>query len=255
MNLSEILRDFGIVVNLNSKKKTEALKEILQILANANKIEHKDIPDILNDLLDREEYMSTGMVLGVARPHTHWPCSCVTQKIIVLGLSKEGINWESMDGRLTHIIYLILEPKGEYTPGWKIRFEAKFWRLLRHSCIREKLLECDKEETIKLIEREESKGGLLWSRDSIIDIFCCKEYQFSFFCQEEERMHVHVWKNRTFSEEVKFWLEPSILVAQNYGLSQEDIQNIQKIIEERNGEIKNKWKKHFQLDNWKDPYV
>ena len=73
-------------------------------------------------------------------------------------------------------------------------------------------------------------------------VFRHKGHRFFFFSREEERMHIHV---SSVEGEAKFWLEPSVSLAKNYGLSQEDIRGIQKIIEEKKDEIKDGWKKHF----------
>ena len=47
-------------------------------------------------------------------------------------------------------------------------------------------------------------------------IFRSGGYRFYFFSREEPRMHVHVHHE---AGEAKFWLEPDIAVARNYGLS------------------------------------
>jgi len=73
-------------------------------------------------------------------------------------------------------------------------------------------------------------------------VFRHKGYRFFFFSREEERVHIHVSSS---NGEAKFWLEPSISLVQNYGLSQKELRDIQKIIEERKDEIKDNWKKHF----------
>ena len=39
-------------------------------------------------------------------------------------------------------------------------------------------------------------------------------YRFFFFSREEPRMHVHVMSNKG---EAKFWLEPQLELAMNYG--------------------------------------
>lgn len=74
-------------------------------------------------------------------------------------------------------------------------------------------------------------------------VFRSKGYRFFFFSREEKRMHIHVHSGEG---EAKFWLEPTISLAQNYGISGKEIGNIKKIIEERKDEIKNSWKKHFK---------
>jgi len=74
-------------------------------------------------------------------------------------------------------------------------------------------------------------------------IFRYKEYQFYFFAREETRMHVHV---HSPDGEAKFWLEPVIALANSFGLSARQIRTMQKIVEERQDEIKRSWKKFFK---------
>jgi hypothetical protein len=50
----------------------------------------------------------------------------------------------------------------------------------------------------------------------------------------------------TSKGETKFWIEPQIVLAENYRLSSKELNEIQKIIEGRKNEIKNSWKKHFK---------
>ena len=73
-------------------------------------------------------------------------------------------------------------------------------------------------------------------------IFREDSYRFFFFSREELRMHVHVYCG---DGEAKFWLEPQIEVARNHKLSRQQLKTIEKIIEERQNEIRNAWKKHF----------
>ncbi len=68
-------------------------------------------------------------------------------------------------------------------------------------------------------------------------------YRFFFFSREETRMHVHVYSS---DGEAKFWLEPEIELARNYGLSRKQIKIIEKIVEEKQDEIRNSWQNHFQ---------
>jgi hypothetical protein len=70
-----------------------------------------------------------------------------------------------------------------------------------------------------------------------------KSYRFFFFSREESRMHVHA----TCSEgEAKYWLEPDIELAKNYGLSHAQLKEIENIIKEHYDEFKDAWKKHFK---------
>ena len=67
-------------------------------------------------------------------------------------------------------------------------------------------------------------------------------YRFFFFSREEPRMHVHVGSP---DGEAKFWLEPSVELAENHGIAAHEITTIMKIIERRANEIAAAWRQHF----------
>ena len=74
-------------------------------------------------------------------------------------------------------------------------------------------------------------------------VFRWKGYRVFFFSREEERPHVHV---QCEDGEAKFWLDPDIGLAKNYGLSEAQISEIVKVLKDRKDEISDKWHEHFQ---------
>ena len=56
-------------------------------------------------------------------------------------------------------------------------------------------------------------------------------------------MHVHVISP---GGEAKFWLEPKIELAVNQGLGATELNELKKIVEERQNEIRDSWQRHFQ---------
>lgn len=74
-------------------------------------------------------------------------------------------------------------------------------------------------------------------------VFNYRNYHFYFFSREESRIHIHV---SCAEGEAKFWIEPAIALATNYGLSQKELNKIQRIIEVHKNEIKDSWQKHFK---------
>ena len=68
-------------------------------------------------------------------------------------------------------------------------------------------------------------------------------FRFFFFSREEERPHVHV---ESAEGEAKFWLDPRTELARNHRLSQKDLGRIRGIIEEREQEIRDAWRRHFE---------
>jgi hypothetical protein len=73
-------------------------------------------------------------------------------------------------------------------------------------------------------------------------IFRTRGYRFLFFSREEARMHVHVLCS---SGEAKFWLEPDLELARNFGLARAQLKLCEKIIEEHRDELIAAWHKHF----------
>ncbi len=74
-------------------------------------------------------------------------------------------------------------------------------------------------------------------------IFRDSGFRFYFFSREEARLHVHVHSS---NGEAKFWLEPKIELAQNYGLSSRQVNTTLRLIQEREDEIRAAWKVHFR---------
>jgi hypothetical protein len=73
-------------------------------------------------------------------------------------------------------------------------------------------------------------------------IFRERGFRFFFFSREETRMHVHV---QHASGEAKFWLDPSVELAVNYGLSQARVNIAARLIREHENEIRSAWARHF----------
>ena len=73
-------------------------------------------------------------------------------------------------------------------------------------------------------------------------IFRAGGLRFFFFSREEERLHVHAVGPEG---EAKFWIEPEIAVARNFGLSERKIREALRLVEEHEDEIRAAWREHF----------
>jgi len=67
-------------------------------------------------------------------------------------------------------------------------------------------------------------------------------FRFYFFSREEARVHVHV---QCPDGEAKFWLEPETCLAQNLGLSAQQVREVQWLVERHADEIRSAWWNHF----------
>jgi fructose-specific phosphotransferase system IIA component len=116
MNISEILNRNLIKTSLIGENKFQVIEELLDLLIENG--EFIDRKSVLNALIEREQYVSTGLENGLAVPHAK---SKSIKKIMVsLGVSKEGINFASGDGKPTHYIFLVLSPLNVSGPHLKV---------------------------------------------------------------------------------------------------------------------------------------
>jgi len=73
-------------------------------------------------------------------------------------------------------------------------------------------------------------------------VFRALGYRFYFFSREEPRLHIHV---QHANGEAKFWLEPAIELARNYGLREDEVATAEHLIREHEDDIRAAWQKHF----------
>jgi hypothetical protein len=69
-----------------------------------------------------------------------------------------------------------------------------------------------------------------------------KGYVFKIFSNEEERLHIHVVKAE---KEAKFWLEPEVELAMNYGYNSKELTEIKEVIVTYADEFKSKYIQHI----------
>ena len=55
-------------------------------------------------------------------------------------------------------------------------------------------------------------------------------------------MHVHV---RGSDGEAKYWLEPVVELAHNYGLNERQLRSVKALVEAHEDEIRRSWARHF----------
>lgn len=104
MKICEFLKKENIIIDLKSRTKEKAFEEII----NAAKFSQEKKKLIYLSLMQREVLGTTGIGNGVAIPHAR---SVVLNKLhLYIGLSSKGIEYDAMDGKPVHLIFLIMAP-------------------------------------------------------------------------------------------------------------------------------------------------
>lgn len=109
-----IIKDYldinRIVLDIESTTKKDIISELASLFLNdSDVLKEGKFQDLVSDILERESVSSTGMQDGIAIPHVK---SEYVNKIgIVVGISKEGKDFGSLDGEKSKIFFLIVSPK------------------------------------------------------------------------------------------------------------------------------------------------
>ena len=154
MKIKEFLCQQAVSADLKSQTKKEVISELVDLLVKADVIEKKIKSKLIEILLAREALGSTAIGQGIAIPHGK--CENVTQLTAALGISKNGINFDSLDGEPAHIFFLLVAPVDSAGPHLKAL--AKISRLLKDKYFRDNLKNAKDEKSIlKLIDLEDNQ--------------------------------------------------------------------------------------------------
>lgn len=151
MKITDVLKEDTIIPNLQSTDKRGILEELVSPISDSSTMKHEDLVCVL---MDRERLGSTGIGEGIGIPHGK--IKGLTSLIIGFGISKKGVNFESLDGRPTHIFFLIITP--EDSTGIHLKLLAQISKMLKNESFREKLMRAsDKDEIYSIIKEEDEE--------------------------------------------------------------------------------------------------
>jgi PTS system nitrogen regulatory IIA component len=154
MRLHSLLTDDLVLAELRGRDRESVLNEMVEHLRNRGGIDPGD--DLLGKLLAREALGTTAIGGGIAIPHCR--ITGLKAPVLVLGLSRDGVSFESVDGRDTHVIFLLVTPLE--SPNVSLRVLASIAKLSRRSrTLAGKLLRAPTAGEALRVLREEEDGG------------------------------------------------------------------------------------------------
>lgn len=142
MNLQKVLSPSVVKPVLEGSTKGEIIDELLSLLVATGGVSDKK--KARASLFERERKMSTGMQHGIAIPHGK--TSAVTTLLACIGVSRSGVEFDSLDGQPAHIFVMTLSPLDRTGPH--IEFLAEVSNLLKEASRREALLAAQTAEEI-----------------------------------------------------------------------------------------------------------
>ena len=134
MKILDILPKSAIVPELEGRNKKQVLEELIEAILRVKP--DLDRQRLMAVLLERERLGSTGIGDGIAIPHGK--LKDLDQLLLSFGKSSVGVDFESMDGKPVHLLFLLVAP--ENCTGIHLRALARIARLLKNAPMRKRLL-------------------------------------------------------------------------------------------------------------------
>ena len=150
MKIQNLLLQDMILPELESDDRSGILKEMGTYLKKKEKISKEK--DLFDRLLQREKLGSTAIGDGVAIPHCKM--KGIKNPIVMLAVSKKGVDFQSLDGNPSHLFFLVVSSPDN--PSLNLQILASIAHLVRKSSsLLKRILEAQDIHTILNIIREE----------------------------------------------------------------------------------------------------
>lgn len=154
MKIMDFLSKKAMSADIKSTKKQDVIKELVESLINSGEVGSRYRNKLIDALMAREALGSTAIGQGVAIPHAK--SDCVARLVAAFGLSKKGVDFDSLDGEPAYIFFLLVAPQDSAGPHLKAL--ARISRLLKDKYFRDSLRACqDEKSIIKIIAQEDEK--------------------------------------------------------------------------------------------------
>ncbi|MFX3617853.1 MAG: fructose-specific PTS transporter subunit EIIC [Sporolactobacillus sp.] len=108
MKITDLLIERAMIMDMQATTKEEAIDELIASLEKNGRIND---PKLFKEMiLKREMESSTGIGVGIAMPHAK--TKAVNEATVVFGHSKKGVDYEALDGKPSHLFFMIAAPEG-----------------------------------------------------------------------------------------------------------------------------------------------
>ena len=155
MKIMDFLSRRAVTVDLKARDKKGVIAELVDLLVKSGEIKPKSKDELTKALMDREVLGSTGIGQGIGIPHGK---SASVKKLIgAVGISRKGVDFDSLDGESVYIFFLLLAPQESAGPHLKAL--ARISRLLKDKYFRDLLKNtATGKDLINIITKEDQKA-------------------------------------------------------------------------------------------------
>ena len=166
MKIVDLLHKQGINLNFNPSTKEQCINELVDLMDKTGNLNNKE--EYKKAILAREELSTTGIGEGIAIPHGK--TSAVRKASLAAAISKNGVDYDSLDGAPAKLFFMIAVP--DNNDNLHLEVLARLSTILMDESFRTSLINCsDKEEFLRLIDKKEMEkfpdevGGVNMSKN------------------------------------------------------------------------------------------
>jgi PTS system nitrogen regulatory IIA component len=127
MKFADFISVNALKTDLAADDKSGVISELVGLLVESGDLAEEERESIIKAIMKREELGSTGIGRGVAVPHTKHPS--VDRLVGTVGVSTEGVDFNSLDGEKVQLFFLLISPPDR--PGDHLRALENISRQLR----------------------------------------------------------------------------------------------------------------------------
>jgi mannitol/fructose-specific phosphotransferase system IIA component (Ntr-type) len=150
MKLTDLLKPELVAIGLESQTKEGVFREMVSLFVNAGTI--RDGEAALQAIREREAKMSTGIARWIGLPHGK--LREASGILLGMGTSRQGIEYDSLDGELVHVVVMVFAQIGN--PGPHIEALAEISRLFSIPGFTERIRQAKTPaELLRLIKEQE----------------------------------------------------------------------------------------------------
>ena len=152
MKIKDILSTESMIMDLKATNKEDAIKEMADLEVKTDIVNNED--EFIKSIWARENESTTGIGGGIAMPHAR--NKYINKARVLFAKSKEGIDYNSLDGQPVHLFFMMTAPDG--ADNTHLQALAKLSGLLINPDLVEALKKAETpDNVIKLFEDAEAK--------------------------------------------------------------------------------------------------
>ncbi|KIQ93136.1 EIIABC-Fru [Anoxybacillus thermarum] len=172
MRITDLLIEDTIVLDLKARTKKEVIEELVDVLEKTGKLHNRQT--FIEAIFAREAQSTTGIGEGIAIPHAK--TKAVRTPAVVFGRSKEGIDYDALDGKRSHLFFMIAAPEGANNTHLEalsrlstLLMDASFRSKIENASTKQQIIQAIQEKEGEMVTEEKQ----LYGKKKVLAVTAC----------------------------------------------------------------------------------